>query len=41
MRVLLIEDDAMFGKALVRGFNDNGMTVDWTRNGLDGFAGAR
>jgi len=38
MRVLLIEDDAMFGKALVRGLNDNGMTVDWTRNGRDGFA---
>jgi two-component system, OmpR family, response regulator len=38
MRVLLIEDDAMFGKALVRGLSDNGMTVDWTRNGSDGFA---
>src|ERR1700754_4601812 len=38
MRVLLIEDDAMFGKALVRGRNDNGRTVDWTRNGPDGFA---
>lgn len=38
MRVLLIEDDAMFGKALARGLNDNGMTVDWTRNGADGFA---
>ncbi|WP_315837147.1 response regulator transcription factor [Bradyrhizobium prioriisuperbiae] len=38
MRVLLIEDDAMFGKALVRGLSDNGMSVDWTRNGIDGFA---
>lgn len=38
MRVLLIEDDAMFGKALVRGLSDNGMTVDWTRNGIDWFA---
>ena len=38
MRVLLIEDDAMFGKALARGLTDNGMTVDWTRNGPDGFA---
>ncbi|MDB5548658.1 MAG: two component transcriptional regulator, winged helix family [Tardiphaga sp.] len=38
MRILLIEDDAMFGKALVRGLTDNGMTVDWTRNGRDGFA---
>ena len=38
MRVLLIEDDAMFGKALVRGLKRNGMTVDWTRNGTDGLA---
>ncbi|MDB5630255.1 MAG: two component transcriptional regulator, winged helix family [Tardiphaga sp.] len=38
MRILLIEDDAMFGKALVRGLTENGMTVDWTRNGRDGFA---
>jgi len=38
MRVLLIEDDAMFGKALVRGLSDNGMTIDWTKNGADGFA---
>jgi DNA-binding response OmpR family regulator len=38
MRLLLIEDDAMFGKALVRGLKQNGMTVDWIRNGPDGFA---
>ncbi len=38
MRLLLIEDDAMFGKALVRGLKQNGMTVDWVRNGPDGFA---
>jgi DNA-binding response OmpR family regulator len=38
MRVLLIEDDAMFGKALVRGLSENGMSVDWTRNGVDGYA---
>jgi DNA-binding response OmpR family regulator len=38
MRVLLIEDDGMFGKALARGLGDNGITVDWTRNGTDGFA---
>src|SRR5262245_4568442 len=38
MRVLLIEDDAMFGKALTRGLSENGMLVDWTRNGIDGFA---
>jgi len=28
MRLLLIEDDLMFGKALVRGLKRNGMTVD-------------
>jgi len=38
MRVLLIEDDAMFGKALVRGLSENGMSVDWARNGRDGLA---
>jgi DNA-binding response OmpR family regulator len=38
MRILLIEDDAMFGKALVRGLKRNGMTVDWIRDGPDGFA---
>ena len=38
MRLLLIEDDTMLGKALVRGLKRNGMTVDWTRNGLDGHA---
>jgi DNA-binding response OmpR family regulator len=38
MRVLLIEDDTMFGKALVRGLKRNGLTVDWTRNGSDGHA---
>jgi DNA-binding response OmpR family regulator len=38
MRALLIEDDEMFGKALVRGLRDNAMTVDWVRNGRDGYA---
>lgn len=38
MRVLLIEDDVMFGKALVRGLRDNDMTVDWVRSGVDGSA---
>jgi DNA-binding response OmpR family regulator len=41
MRLLLIEDDTMFGKALVRGLKRNGMTVDWTRNGQDGHAALR
>ena len=38
MRILLIEDDPMIGKALVRGLNDQGMTVDWVRNGAEGGA---
>lgn len=38
MRLLLIEDDAMFGKALVRGLEKNNMTVDWIQDGSDGFA---
>lgn len=38
MRLLLIEDDAMFGKALVRGLRRNGLAVDWARNGQDGYA---
>jgi len=38
MRVLLIEDDAMIGKALLRGLSDQGMTVDWVRNGAEGNA---
>jgi two-component system OmpR family response regulator len=36
MRILLIEDDAMIGKALVRGLGDHGITVDWLRNGAEG-----
>jgi DNA-binding response OmpR family regulator len=38
MRILLIEDDPMIGKALVRGLSDQGMTVDWVRNGAEGSA---
>lgn len=37
MRLLLIEDDTMLGKALVRGFKRIGMAVDWVRNGPDGY----
>jgi DNA-binding response OmpR family regulator len=38
MRILLIEDDPMIGKGLVRGLGDQGMTVDWVRNGAEGSA---
>jgi two-component system OmpR family response regulator len=38
MRILLIEDDPMIGKGLTRGLGDQGMTVDWVRNGAEGSA---
>jgi DNA-binding response OmpR family regulator len=38
MRILLIEDDLMIGRGLVRGLSDQGMTVDWVRNGAEGSA---
>ena len=33
MRVLLIEDDAMLGRALLQALEDAGMSVDWVRDG--------
>jgi two-component system, OmpR family, response regulator len=36
MRILLIEDDPMLGKALVRGLVDHGMAVDWARDDAEG-----
>jgi two-component system response regulator QseB len=33
MRVLVIEDDPMIGRAVVRGLTDNGYAVDWVRDG--------
>lgn len=38
MRVLLIEDDAMIGRGLVRGLEGHGMAVDWVKTGIDGHA---
>lgn len=38
MRILLIEDDTMFGKSLTKALSDAGMTVDWMQDGLDGEA---
>ncbi|HEY0330291.1 MAG TPA: response regulator transcription factor [Rhodopseudomonas sp.] len=38
MRILLVEDDPMIGKALVRGLTAQGMAVDWVRNGADASA---
>ena len=33
MRVLVIEDDVMLGRALVQALDDAGMSVDWVRDG--------
>jgi two-component system response regulator QseB len=35
MRVLVIEDDPMIGRAVVAGLHDGGYTVDWVRDGAD------
>src|SRR5687767_15620343 len=33
MRVLVVEDDSMIGRAVVAGLHDGGYTVDWVRDG--------
>jgi DNA-binding response OmpR family regulator len=38
VRILLVEDDAMIGRNLVRGLENQGMAVDWVRSGADGHA---
>jgi two-component system response regulator QseB len=35
MRVLVIEDDVMIGRAVVAGLNNSGYAVDWVRDGAD------
>ena len=35
MRVLVIEDDPMIGRAVVAGLQDAGYTVDWVRDGAE------
>jgi DNA-binding response OmpR family regulator len=41
MRLLLIEDDDMFGRALARALQRNGITVDWVRDGAQGHVALR
>lgn len=41
MRVLLVEDDAMIGEAVVSGLKVAGMAVDWVRNGVQAQAALR
>lgn len=36
MRILLIEDDPMFGKSLIDALADAGMSVDWMHDGHEG-----
>jgi DNA-binding response OmpR family regulator len=38
MRILVVEDDALIGRALVRSLKRIGATVDIVRNGVDGLA---
>ena len=38
MRILIIEDDALIGRALVRAFEGIGAAVDIVQNGVDGLA---
>ena len=33
MRLLLAEDDAMIGEAVLQGLRRQGFTVDWVRDG--------
>ena len=40
-RLLLIEDDERFGRALVAALNGRGFDVAWSRDGLEGFDRAR
>ncbi|QDQ27047.1 response regulator [Chitinimonas arctica] len=35
MRILLAEDEAHIGEYLVKGLRENGLVVDWVRNGPD------
>ena len=41
MRVLLVEDDALIGRSLVRAFQEGGAAVDWTRTGPDALLALR
>jgi len=35
MRILLVEDDSMIGEAVLKGLQQEGLTVDWTLSGED------
>lgn len=38
MRVLLVEDDILIGRSLMRAFEDLSVTINWARNGEDALA---
>ena len=35
MRILLVEDDSMIGEAVLKGLQQEGLTVDWILSGED------
>ncbi len=41
MRVLLVEDDLLIGRSLIRAFDGTGTTVDWTRTGGEALEAVR
>jgi DNA-binding response OmpR family regulator len=41
MRVLLVEDDALIGRSLVRALQDTGAAVDWAHTGSDALLALR
>ena len=41
MRILLIEDDPLIGKAIQQALKDASYSVDWTKDGLTGLTSAR
>jgi DNA-binding response OmpR family regulator len=41
MRILLVEDDVLIGRSLVRAFQDTGAAVDWARTGPDALLALR
>jgi DNA-binding response OmpR family regulator len=41
MRILLVEDDTLIGRGLVRAFDGSGAAVDWARSGTDALLALR
>lgn len=41
MRILLIEDDSLIGKAIQQALKDASYSIDWCKDGLTGLTAAR